>query len=264
MNIWRLIAHHENPNRAIEEMKQRSHIAIGWTDIGDLRNANIQGQSSIVALISKNYPELDNAQTGGPSLWNLYQNMAPGDFVILNAKNRRVCVFEVTGPYVFEAGAGQILGYSHQRSASLTDLDPEDLWNRSGSAVAPGQNMRWTLAGCSKSAAARDAIYKEGLRFSVVSTAVERNPVARHKCIEHFGCKCYVCRFDFKSTYGELGCDYIHVHHKTDISARDGEHEVDPIRDLVPLCPNCHAMIHRRRPSMTVEELMTVYARYNE
>ena len=263
MAIWRLIAHHHDPYGAIELMKQRNRIAVGWTDIGDLRLANVQSQSGIAALILEAYPDLDNAHLGGPSLWNLYQNMAPGDLVILNARSKRVCVFEVIGPYVYESGAGEILGYSHQRSACLTDLNPEHLWGKAGSAVARGQNMRWTLAGCSEPATAKDAIYKEGLRFSIVSTAIERNPVARRKCIEHFGCKCFVCSFEFRQTYGELGGDYIHVHHKTDIATRDGEHEVDPIRDLVPLCPNCHAMIHQRRPSMTVEELVAIYHQHN-
>jgi len=263
MSIWRLIAHHDDPVGAIEEMKQRNRIAIGWTAIGDLRRANIQSQSSIAALISAADPETDNAHLGGPSLWNLYHNMALGDLVILNAKGKRICVFEVTGPYVYESGAAEILGYSHQRFACFTDLNPEDLWDKSGSAVAPGQNVRWTLAGCSEPATAKEAIYKEGLRFSIVSTAIERNSIARQKCIEHFGCKCYVCSFEFKRTYGELGGDYIHVHHKTDISSRGGEYEVDPIRDLVPLCPNCHAMIHQKRPSMTVEELASIYSRHN-
>lgn len=261
MSIWRLVAHHEDPLGAIEEMKQRSRIAVGWTAIGDLRRKNVQGQSDITALISEAYLEGGNAHLGGPSLWNLYQNMTPGDLVITNANSKRVCVFEITGPYVYGSGADEILGYSHQRAASLTELNPDDLWDKSGSSVARGQNMRWTLAGCSEPATAKDAIYKEGLRFSIVSTAIERNPIARRKCIEHFGCKCYICHFEFREVYGDLGGDYIHVHHKTDIATRDGEYEVDPIRDLVPLCPNCHAMIHQKRPSLTVEELASVYFR---
>lgn len=259
MSIWRLIAHHETPDTAIEEMKQRNRIAIGWTDIGDLRQANVSSQSEITELISAVYPEADNSQLGGPSLWNLYQNIQVGDLVILNAKSKRVCVFEVVGPYLFEPGAGQILGYGHQRTACLTDIDPEDLWSKSGSAVSAGQNMRWTLAGCSMASTAKDAIYREGSRFSVTSTAIERNPVARRKCIEHFGCKCFVCNFDFKHVYGELGANYIHVHHKTDLSTRDGAYEVDPVLDLIPLCPNCHAMIHQQRPSISVEELVAIY-----
>jgi 5-methylcytosine-specific restriction protein A len=73
-----------------------------------------------------------------------------------------------------------------------------------------------------------------------------------------------VCSFDFRKTYGELGDGYIHVHHRTDLSKRDGEYEVDPIRDLVPLCPNCHAMIHRRSTSISVEELAAIYSLQND
>ncbi|WP_290888908.1 HNH endonuclease [Arenimonas sp.] len=264
MGIWRLIAHHDDPYRAIEEMKDRSRIAIGWTAIGDLRQLDIQGPSGITALISDSYPELDNAHLGGPSLWNLYQNMKLGDLVILNARSRRVCVLEVTGPYIYEEGLGQVLGYAHQRPACLTDLNPDDLWNRSGFKVSHGQNVRWTLAECSEPATAKDAIYKEGLRYSILSTAIERNPVARPKYIDQYGCRCFVCSFDFRKTYGELGDGYIHVHHRTDISKSDGVYEVDPIRDLVPLCPNCHAMIHRRSTSISVEELAAIYSLKND
>jgi len=263
MRIWRLTAHHDDPHGSIEEMKRRNRIAIGWTAIGDLRQENLHGPSDITMLISETYPDLDNAHLGGPSLWNLYQNMELGDLIIINANRKRVCVFEIIGPYVYESGSNVIMGYGHQRSACLTDLNPEDLWTKSGSAVAAGQNLRWTLAECTESPTARKAIYKEGMRFSVVSTTIERNPIARQKCIDHFGCKCYVCKFDFNLTYGALSNNYIHVHHKTDISTRDGEHEVDPIRDLVPLCPNCHAMVHQKKPSISVEELAAIYSQHN-
>lgn len=263
MAIWRLIAHHEDPYDAIQIMQDRNRIAIGWTKTGDLRRASITSPNDITELIKTAYREIDNAHLGGPSLWNLYANMQPGDFVILSAKGKRICVFEVLGPYIYERDRKEIVGYAHQRSACLTNLNPEELWAKSGSAVASGQNIRWTLAGCSESSVASEAIFREGLRFSVISTSIERNPHARRKCIEHFGCKCNICAFDFSKAYGEIGEDYIHVHHKQDISTTEGEHKVDPIRDLVPLCPNCHAMIHQRRPSLPLEELASIYARHN-
>jgi hypothetical protein len=263
MNIWRLIAHHEEPDGAIEEMKKLSRIAIGWSSIGDLRKTNVAGSSDIAAMISKSYPTLENSHLGGPSLWNLYHVMQEGDLVILNAKGKRVCVFEVLGPYIYESGDGQIKGYGHQRSACLTSINPEDLWNSSGSAVAEGQNIRWTLASCLESVTAKEAIYKEGERFSVISTAIERNPLARKACIQHFGCTCFVCGFEFIKAYGELGANYIHVHHKVDISTKKTAYEVDPINDLVPLCPNCHAMAHQRRPSISIEYLKAIYEQHN-
>ena len=54
--------------------------------------------------------------------------------------------------------------------------------------------------------------------------------------------------------YGERGVGFIHVHHLKPLSEISKEYEVDPIGDLRPLCPNCHAMIHRR-PEMGIEEL---------
>lgn len=258
MNIWRLIAHHEEPVEAIELMKASDRIAIGWSGIGDLRQVAPQSTKDITRLISGSYPTLDNARQGGPSLWNLYAKMDIGDFVILNAGGRRICVFEVTGPYLFEEGSRTILGYSHQRPAVLTAIDAEELWARCGSDVADGDNIRWTLAACKYTGPARDTILTEGARFSIASTAIERNPVARRKCIEHYDCKCYLCGFDFEQVFGELGKGFIHVHHRVDLATRDGVYNVDPINDLVPLCPNCHAMAHRERPALPIERLKEI------
>lgn len=259
MAIWRLIAHHEDATGAVEEMKHRNRIAIGWSRAGDLSKSDVSGPSDIAALISRTHHPIENAHLGGPSLWNLYHHMQEGDLVILNANGRRVCVFEIVGPYIFEPGAGQIMGYAHQRPACLTTIDPEDLWDSSGSSVAEGQNIRWTLAGCSEPITAQPALYTEGARYSVLSTAIERNPIAREACIAHYGCKCNVCDFDFGKVYGGLGAGYIHVHHRTEISTRPGEYKVNPIEDLIPLCPNCHAMAHRERPPVSLDRLKEMY-----
>lgn len=161
MVIWRLIAHHEDADGAIKEMKVRNRIAIGWTEIGDLSTVKVSGPSDIAVLISKAYHPIpiENSHLGGPSLWNFYHHMQVGDLVILNANGKRVCVFEVIGPYIYESGQGQIMGYGHQRPACLTNLNPEDLWNSSGSSVADGQNIRWTLAACEQSPKAGPAIF---------------------------------------------------------------------------------------------------------
>jgi hypothetical protein len=263
MKVWRLIAHHEDPDGAVEDMKQRNRIAIGWSRIGDLRNAGVSGPSEIASLIAVAHHPIENSHLGGPSLWNLYQNMEEGDLVIVNAKGKRVCVFEIIGPYIYETGTKQIKGYGHQRPACLTSIKPDDLWNGAGSSILKGQNIRWTLVACSASSTAKEAIYKEGLRYSVTSTAIERSPVARQKCIEHFGCKCFVCGLEFLKRYGEIGKDFIHIHHRVDISTRPNEYYIDPKKDLVPLCPNCHAMAHQRRPSIPVEQLRMIYEQHN-
>jgi 5-methylcytosine-specific restriction enzyme A len=86
--------------------------------------------------------------------------------------------------------------------------------------------------------------YKIGTRIYY-----ERNPLARKKCLEHYGFKCWVCGFDFYDKYGNFGLDYIEVHHVTPISLINEEYSVDPINDLRPVCSNCHSIIHRKKES---------------
>jgi hypothetical protein len=97
---------------------------------------------------------------------------------------------------------------------------------------------------------------------AVVRTAVnryERDPNARRACIAHYGAMCQVCEFDFEKTYGPIGVGYIHVHHLTPLASIGQVHEVDPVADLVPLCPNCHAMVHAGRSApLTVDELRQI------
>jgi hypothetical protein len=101
-------------------------------------------------------------------------------------------------------------------------------------------------------------VLTEGSQSSVTLTVYERNPAARRRCIEHYGTSCTVCCFSFGRTYGQLFADYIHVHHLTPVSAQETEYEIDPVEDLRPICPNCHAVIHSRHPPLTPEELREI------
>lgn len=97
--------------------------------------------------------------------------------------------------------------------------------------------------------------YTEGTPNQITQTRYERNPYAREVCIKHYGYACFVCKFDFEKRFGELGKNFIHVHHLTQVSTVGKTYEVDPIKDLRPVCPNCHAMLHRQNPPLTIEEL---------
>lgn len=66
---------------------------------------------------------------------------------------------------------------------------------------------------------------------------------------------CMTCGFNFKKAYGTLGEGFIHVHHIIPIGKIAVEYEVNPVTDLVPVCPNCHAMIHRAEPPLTIKQL---------
>ncbi|RJP53738.1 MAG: hypothetical protein C4583_03945 [Anaerolineaceae bacterium] len=95
----------------------------------------------------------------------------------------------------------------------------------------------------------------EGAVKKVTVNAYERNPKARKACISHYGFSCTVCGMNFEKMYGEVGKKYIHVHHLKLVSDIKEEYEVDPINDLRPVCPNCHAMIHRQNPPYSIDEV---------
>jgi len=98
----------------------------------------------------------------------------------------------------------------------------------------------------------------EGMKKQVIVNAYERNPKARQECINHYGYNCQICNFDFEKVYGEIGKDFIHVHHVVDILTIGENYKVDPIKDLIPVCPNCHAMLHKKRPAYTPQELKQI------
>lgn len=97
--------------------------------------------------------------------------------------------------------------------------------------------------------------YFEGASKKVSVNIYERNSEARKKCIKFHGYVCAVCKFDFRKFYGSIGENYIHVHHIVPLSEIKKEYKLDPVKDLIPVCPNCHAIIHRAQPSLTVEQL---------
>lgn len=100
----------------------------------------------------------------------------------------------------------------------------------------------------------------EGATIRVEVNRYERNPVNRATCIATHGSLCQACRLDFGRAYGPLGEGYIEVHHSIPVSMMGAGYVVDPVNDLVPLCANCHAMIHRRDPPLSLPELRAILA----
>lgn len=97
--------------------------------------------------------------------------------------------------------------------------------------------------------------FLEGKSKKVYVNVFERNTAARNKCIDYYGYICKICDFDFEKKYGEIGKNFIHVHHIVDISSIGTEYELNPISDLIPVCPNCHAMLHKKKPAYKIIEL---------
>jgi 5-methylcytosine-specific restriction enzyme A len=98
----------------------------------------------------------------------------------------------------------------------------------------------------------------EGAVIEVLSKRYERSRLNRAACIEIQGTRCVVCGFDFGATYGPIGEGFIHVHHVVSVSSIGPGTVIDPSRDLVPVCPNCHAMLHSTRPPLLPDALRTM------
>lgn len=108
------------------------------------------------------------------------------------------------------------------------------------------------------------ASFVEGSVQRVFVNAYERNRAAREACIAHYGARCVICGFDFGAAYGAFAEGFIHVHHTTPLATIGRTYEVDPVSDLRPVCPNCHAAIHIGNGNRALEQLQrTVQARLN-
>lgn len=97
--------------------------------------------------------------------------------------------------------------------------------------------------------------HAEGKITEIVQNRYERNPVNRELCLSANGYICKICGFDFEKVYGRIGHDFIHVHHIEMVSSFGGEYFLDPVTDMIPVCPNCHAMLHKENPPIRPERL---------
>jgi 5-methylcytosine-specific restriction protein A len=100
--------------------------------------------------------------------------------------------------------------------------------------------------------------YSEGDVQRVEVNRYERNPLNRKLCLAEKGYNCAVCGFNFEEKYGIIGKDFIHVHHIVPVSEVGPSYIIDPVNDLEPVCPNCHAMLHRKTPPYLPDELRRI------
>ena len=105
-------------------------------------------------------------------------------------------------------------------------------------------------------------IFEEGEESTVVAKRIERSAAARARCLEIHGCKCVVCEKSMSDRYGADGEGVIDVHHLNELSLSGGKHMVDPENDLIPVCPNCHRIIHTKKPALSLEAVRNVRTKY--
>jgi predicted HNH restriction endonuclease len=108
-----------------------------------------------------------------------------------------------------------------------------------------------------------ETVFREGRRVLYTLSRAERNPRLRKACIKKHGTRCKACNFDFEKRYGEIGKGYIHIHHLKPMANAAAARDVS-VDDLVPVCANCHAMLHQRTPPLTPDQLRAMMKGNNQ
>ena len=105
-------------------------------------------------------------------------------------------------------------------------------------------------------------LHDESKARIAMTKQIARSSKARNECIRLKGCYCNICGFNFEEKYGDIGKDYIEVHHITLISESSISNSykgTNPKKDLIPLCSNCHSIIHRKNPPYSPEEIKLLF-----
>lgn len=97
----------------------------------------------------------------------------------------------------------------------------------------------------------------EGKLKESLFTTYERSKKNRTLCLSFYGYDCQACGQNMEEKYGVLGKGFIHVHHIEPLHL-SGIKKINPFEDLIPLCPNCHAIVHRESPPISVERLKEI------
>lgn len=105
----------------------------------------------------------------------------------------------------------------------------------------------------------RETVFPEGREVERQHNERERHPAVIRLAKERFKYKhgrlfCQICAFDFCKEYGSIGYDYIEAHHTAPLADSRGAQKTR-IADIAMVCANCHRMLHRRRPWLTMDQL---------
>jgi 5-methylcytosine-specific restriction enzyme A len=152
-------------------------------------------------------------------------------------------------------------------SQAVPGMAWRDLTVRSGmdlpSGAEPGLRRLWREQGPTADVPARvvAGTYPPAAVSTIDVNRYERDPEARRVCLAFHGTSCAACGFSYEAAYGDAGTGYIDVHHVVPPDMLGNGYQLDPIADLVPLCPNCHTLAHHGLTApRTVSELRKIVA----
>ncbi len=260
---------------------QVGFISIGWRDI---KNVSTLSDQEIYELHRRAWPQAKERGASADSkvLRKFWHDIAEGDIVV--ARRGRKCIAAIgtvkSKPYYdpkkAKSSFAPDLPYPNHLDIKWDD-EPRDVqfakqvFGMQTVHSITRQALEELLERKQKSKGStypddvtNDDDYIEGGRKSVIVNAYERSPAARSACLKEHGYHCAVCDMLFADVYGEIGINFIHVHHNNPIAARKKEYRVNPTRDLTPVCPNCHAMLHSSDPPLTIMALRRIVKQNSE
>ena len=262
--------------RLWKDFSENNRIRINFSIEEDLSHFIALGVTALEEFVHSRRP--DNPQSAGQCR-DFCAEMVIGDLVIARKGILKIVGFgKVTSDYQFDRSLDD---YRHIRSVEwrwlgeknwdgvqlqshavvkLTEADARfhDLLK-----LVDPQNLAGE-EGFFPEEIPNDRKFNEGLSKTITVNRYERDPMARRECIRYHGTKCAVCRFSFEEEYGPLGEDFIHVHHIVPLATIGEQYEIDPAKDLRPVCPNCHAMLHKKNPPLSIDELKYLYEEYSK
>jgi 5-methylcytosine-specific restriction enzyme A len=250
-----------NPNRwngwdyraAVEQVAESGRFLERWS-VGD--NRNILAGTEVWLLLQGGSDACAGLIGHGVVMSERYEAVEPGDadptgWYASVAFDALLPLGEQIRPSALSAAVPAIPWGDAQHCSSLAvppeaEQDLRQLWRDHGpSAMEPMQLVSGN--------------YPPHAVSTVAVNRYERNPDARRVCLAFHGTSCAACSFSFEASYGEIGTGFIDVHHVVPPVMLGDGYQLDPVADLVPLCPNCHAMAHHGVASpRTVSELRSI------
>ncbi len=100
--------------------------------------------------------------------------------------------------------------------------------------------------------------FLEGFKTEIVRETNYRNRELIYKAKLELGTTCFICSFNFEEKYGLHGKGFVEMHHLIPIS--EGK-RISKIKDLVPVCSNCHRMLHKGNITFNIDDIKRMIAK---
>ena len=162
----------------------------------------------------------------------------------------------IGGTYLESIPQSRVSNFWRDGVRSTTDMVYQSIVQR-GHAKPAEESQATPLAPATNDLTTSFESGVEGDPKKIYTTVYERDRKLRTQAILIHGTKCKACGLDFGDKYGEIGTGYIQVHHIKPISKAGGKVKVNPETDLIPLCANCHVIVHRKRDqTLSIDDLI--------